>query len=166
MSRCEKPPAGQRLGQLLYDGYKRDAWRVLGYGSWTQCVRELAERSGFSKVHGFRLLENERLNVDVLTSGDSLHNSVPNGTEFQTRPLSKLKTDNEKREVWQAAVETAPNGNVTAKHVENIMSHCESHSKLYVSRAGASTLPKKYQISNPLLCSLHNSYRKLIDQTC
>lgn len=114
----EVETTGQRLGQLLYEGYKRDAWRALGYGSWTQCVRELAERSGFSKVHGFRLLENERLNVDVLTSGDSLHNLVPFGTEFQTRPLSKLKTDNEKREVWQEAVETAPNGNVTAKHVE------------------------------------------------
>jgi hypothetical protein len=106
---------GQKLGQLLYEGYKRDAWRALGYGSWTQCVRELAEKSGFSKPYGFRVLENERVQNDVL------NDLVPMGTklpERQTRPLSKLQTDNEKKEVWKEAVETAPNGKITAKHVE------------------------------------------------
>lgn len=108
---------GQRLGQLLYEGYKRDAWRVLGYGSWTECVTLLAEKSGFSRGRGFQLLENERLKQEVLTnvSGQSL---VTNVTEFQTRPLSQLPTDNEKREVFQQAIETAPNGKITAKHVE------------------------------------------------
>jgi phage N-6-adenine-methyltransferase len=105
---------GQKLGQLLYEGYKRDAWRVLGYGSWTQCVRALAEKSGFSETYGFRSIEAERLKNEVLPIGSDTK-------ESQTRPLSKLPTDQEKVEVWSKAVETAQNGKLTAKHVESVV---------------------------------------------
>jgi protein gp37 len=139
----EVETTGRKLGELLYEGYKRDAWRQLGYGSWTQCVRDLAERSGFKDRHAFRLLEHERLVNDVLHDNKVLPNwtvnekRVPenerlkqdvllpevaiatNIPEGQTRPLSKLETDNEKKEVWKRAVETAPGEKMTAKHVEN-----------------------------------------------
>lgn len=38
-------------------------------------------------------------------------------TESQARPLTSLPADTQ-REVWQRAVETAPNGKITARHVE------------------------------------------------
>ena len=38
-------------------------------------------------------------------------------TESQARPLTALPPDAQ-REVWAAAVETAPNGKVTAAHVQ------------------------------------------------
>jgi len=41
-------------------------------------------------------------------------------TESQTRPLSRLEPEQQK-EVWKKAVETAPEGKVTAKHVESIV---------------------------------------------
>jgi CHASE3 domain sensor protein len=40
-------------------------------------------------------------------------------TERQTRPLARLEPDKQ-REVWQKAVETAPEGKVTADHVYKI----------------------------------------------
>jgi hypothetical protein len=47
--------------------------------------------------------------------------SVPNGTipttESQVRPLAQLEPEKQ-REVWRKAVETAPAGKVTAKHVK------------------------------------------------
>lgn len=120
--KVEIETTGQKLGQLLYEGYKRDAWRVLGYDSWTQCVKHLAEESGFNQRHGFRLLENERLTKDVLHDMPILsQGTVDNIPERQTRPLSKLSTDDEKREVWEVAVETAPNEKITAKHVETVV---------------------------------------------
>lgn len=38
-------------------------------------------------------------------------------TESQARPLTRLDPE-QQREVWQAAVDTAPNGRITARHVE------------------------------------------------
>jgi hypothetical protein len=111
----EVETTGRKLGELLYEGYKRDAWRQLGYGSWTQCVRDLAEKSGFSKPYAFQIFENERLKQDVLLPEVAIATNIPEG---QTRPLSKLDTDDEKREVWKRATETAPDGELTAKHVE------------------------------------------------
>jgi len=42
-------------------------------------------------------------------------------TESQARPLAKLQPD-QQREVWQQAVETAPEGKVTARHVAKVVS--------------------------------------------
>lgn len=41
-------------------------------------------------------------------------------TESQARPLTTLEPEVQ-REVWQRAVETAPNGKVTAAHVQNVV---------------------------------------------
>ncbi|MHA2173184.1 MAG: hypothetical protein ACXAB7_25295, partial [Candidatus Kariarchaeaceae archaeon] len=118
--KAEVETTGRKLGELLYDGYKRDAWRSLGYRSWTQCVKSLAMANGTSKTYSFQLFEAERLKQDVLPIGSD-NKAVAIATdvkESQLRPLSKIKDDNEKREAWQEAVETAPNGKITARHVE------------------------------------------------
>jgi len=36
--------------------------------------------------------------------------------EYTLRPLTRIKSPDEQREVYQKAVETAPEGRVTAKH--------------------------------------------------
>lgn len=45
---------------------------------------------------------------------------VTPATESQTRPLSKLEPA-QQREAWQKAVETAPDGKVTAAHVSKVV---------------------------------------------
>lgn len=50
--------------------------------------------------------------------------------ERQLRPLTRIKDPEERREVYQKAVETAPDGKVTAKHIEETVNeyrHTETH---------------------------------------
>jgi len=50
--------------------------------------------------------------------------------EAQARPLTRIKDPDEQREVYQKAVETAPEGKVTARHIEetvNEYKHTETH---------------------------------------
>jgi hypothetical protein len=42
--------------------------------------------------------------------------------ERQTRPLTRLETPEQQIEAWSKAVETAPNGRITAKHVNDVVS--------------------------------------------
>jgi hypothetical protein len=51
----------------------------------------------------------------------SLGTNVPKpSSEFQARPLTRLPAE-EQPAAWREAVETAPNGKVTAKHVESVV---------------------------------------------
>lgn len=100
------------LRALLFEGFNRRAWFALGYSSWTDCIRSLAEEYGFSERHIWRLHgANETENL--LTPG-----SVGSIPEKQLRPLTSLPPDIQPL-VWQLAVETAPDGRVTARHVED-----------------------------------------------
>jgi len=42
-------------------------------------------------------------------------------TESQARPLTRIKDPEQQREAWQEAVETAPDGKVTANHIEAVV---------------------------------------------
>ena len=42
--------------------------------------------------------------------------------EAQTRPLTRLETPEQQIEAWSKAVETAPNGRITAKHINDVVS--------------------------------------------
>ena len=72
------------------------------------------ERWGMSKRHSNRMIE----------AANVIDNLGPIGlipqTESQARPLAKLDPDDQ-LEAWQRAVETAPNGKVTGKHVERVV---------------------------------------------
>lgn len=72
------------------------------------------ERWGMSRVHAHRTIEAALVAENLLPMGN-----IPTN-ERQARPLTALEPD-EQREVWQEAVETAPNGRVTAKHVEDVI---------------------------------------------
>lgn len=105
------------LRRLLVEGYEREAWRALGHGSWTECLRKLAERYDLSEGRLFQL---HSANQNALAIGipDELLTKV---SERQLRPLSRLHSDEDKRQAWQRASETAPNGTLTAAHVEKVV---------------------------------------------
>lgn len=71
------------------------------------------ERWGMTRRHVDRLI----------ASAETVDNLRPIGliptTESQARPIADLEPDRQ-REVWQRAVETAPNGKMTAAHVEQV----------------------------------------------
>jgi hypothetical protein len=65
-----------------------------------------------SRIHAHRLIEA----AQVVENVSNWTQTAP-ATESQARPLTVLPPEAQ-REVWQAAVETAPNGKVTAAHVQ------------------------------------------------
>lgn len=73
------------------------------------------ERWGFTRMHASRLIGAAEVVANVT---DRLQIAPPSNIE-QTRPLTALEPD-QQRAAWQRAVETAPNGKVTAAHVESI----------------------------------------------
>lgn len=81
------------------------------YDTFEQYCRE---RWQFSKTHANRFIESSKVIENLTPIGVK-----PENLE-QTRPLAKLHAK-EQKEVWQEAVETAPEGKVTAKHVESVV---------------------------------------------
>lgn len=68
----------------------------------------------FSRIRAYQLMEAVEVKDRLLTPVN-----IP-VTEFQIRPLVKLEPD-QQREAWQKAVETAPEGKVTAAHVSKVV---------------------------------------------
>lgn len=69
------------------------------------------EKWGMSRFYAHRLLKATEVREQLLPTG----NILP-ATERQARPLTVLPAD-QRLEVWQEAVNTAPNGKITAEHV-------------------------------------------------
>jgi phage N-6-adenine-methyltransferase len=69
-------------------------------------------RWNVERRHAYRLMDA----AGVVQNVSNWTQTIP-ATESQARPLTNLDPD-QQREVWQAAVESAPNGRVTAAHVE------------------------------------------------
>lgn len=72
------------------------------------------ERWDMSRVHAHRMIESAAVMGSLLPIGNKPAN------ESQARPLSRLDPE-QQAEAWQTAVETAPNGKVTAAHVESVV---------------------------------------------
>ena len=101
------------IGQRLLQLYEADGWEVLGYSSWRECAQV---EFGFRQSHVYRLLDWAEVGRNIKNSpiGENVPEPV---TESQSRPLVQL--DPELQPIaWQKAVETAPNGKLTAAHVE------------------------------------------------
>lgn len=98
---------------LVLDLYEREGWVALGYQSWRECVvAEFKQNENYL----YRQLEAAQVQKNILPIGK---NEI---AESQLRPLIKLR-DNpaQQREAWQKAVETAPEGKVTAAHVSKVV---------------------------------------------
>ena len=71
------------------------------------------ERWDFEWAHAYRLIESAKTFDNLSPIGD-----IPKPeTESQARPLTKLPPK-EQAPAWKLAVETAPEGKITARHVE------------------------------------------------
>jgi len=75
------------------------------------------ERWGFTRVRAHQLIS-----ASIITENIESTNQVINPiNEAQVRPLIRLEPS-QQVEAWSAAVETAPEGKVTAKHVRKVVS--------------------------------------------
>lgn len=105
------------IRSLILDLYERQGWAALGYGSWRECVvAEFKEQQRYL----YYQLEAARIGRNLCTIVQKTE-SIPEG---QLRPLARLEPEQQK-EAWQRAVETAPNGKVTADHVYKIVKEME-----------------------------------------
>lgn len=98
------------------------------YGTFEEyCER----RWNLSRIHAYRFIEAAAVNNNLLPMGNTptmfLSNPAtwPPGfklpaNERQARPLTSLEPE-QQREAWQRAVDTAPNGKITAAHVESVV---------------------------------------------
>lgn len=74
-------------------------------------------RWGFSKTYANNLIAATSVRNNLTTI---VVKTLPSN-EAQTRPLAKLKTPEQQQQAWQRAVETAPDGRVTAAHVAAVV---------------------------------------------
>jgi len=81
------------------------------------------DRWGMSRIHAHRLIEAAGVTENLLPMGNILPES-----ERQARPLTQLPPDVQPV-VWQRAVDTAPNGKITAAHVQNIVDEYKAPAK-------------------------------------
>lgn len=89
--------------------YERRGWQALGYGSWRDCVVAEFDQS---QSYLYRQLQAALIEREISPLGEI--GQVP---ERQLRPLASVP-EGKRREVWEAALTTAPDGKMTARHVE------------------------------------------------
>ncbi len=107
---------------LLLDLYEREGWRALGYQSWRECVTAEFEQS---QRHLYRQLQAAQIEREICPRGQI--GAIP---EKHLRPLAALDTPGERREAWDRATSTAPDGKVTAAHVERTVVEMQAASVL------------------------------------
>lgn len=112
------------VGRQLLELYERDGWRVLGYASWRECAQV---EFGYKQSHVYRLLEAAQVERNISPMGEN--DPMP---ERQLRPLAALPPETQ-RTAWQQAVETAPNGKVTAAHVQSVVDEYRATERPHVA---------------------------------
>lgn len=100
------------IRQLILELYEREGWAALGYDTWRSCVVAEFKQSQSYLYYQLEAAKTER-NISTIVENT---NTIP---ESQLRPLTSIKDPEEQREIYQRAIETAPAGKVTAKHIEN-----------------------------------------------
>lgn len=108
--------AGTMLYVKLATFKRMRGYEALGYDNLVDCVRsECPFFKGYADQTIYRLANAGEVAENIQTSpmGESAI------SERQLRPIAQANLQPEQqRQVWQQAVETAPNGKVTAAHVE------------------------------------------------
>ncbi|MBE7553210.1 MAG: hypothetical protein HS126_19235 [Anaerolineales bacterium] len=104
------------VGAKLLELHEREGWKALGYSSWRECVTHEFE---FGQSHVYRLMDFAKIERNLSPIGENGY-PLPTG-ESVARPLALLDDPEEQREVWQLAVDTAPGGRVTARHVAAVV---------------------------------------------
>jgi hypothetical protein len=100
------------IRSLVLELYEREGWSAMGYASWRECVTAEFKQG---QRHLYEQLEAAQTEKNIC----AVAQNIP---ERQLRPLTKLRNDPEKqKEAWQQAVDTAPEGKVTAAHVASVV---------------------------------------------
>lgn len=95
---------GMALMQIRDNRYYRKT-----HGTFEEFCKE---KWGFDRTYAHRLIKSSEVVDNLLPTGN-----IPT-SERAVRPLTRIKDPEEQREVYQRAVETAPEGKVTARHIE------------------------------------------------
>ena len=103
------------VGRALMEIRDNELYKLKNGGSYSTFDAYCKSQWSMSKVHAYRFIDSVNV-IDNLKSNQLVTPSA----ESQTRPLARLEPEQQK-EVWQRAVETAPDGRVTARHVESIV---------------------------------------------
>jgi phage N-6-adenine-methyltransferase len=98
---------GQALLEIRDSGLYKD-----GYSTFEGYCRE---RWGMQRAHAYRLMDSAEVVKNLSPIGDILPINIE-----QTRPLAGLSPELQ-RDIWQEAIETAPNGKVTGVHVQEVV---------------------------------------------
>jgi len=93
------------------------------------------ERWGMSRFYAHRTIDAAKVADNLLPMGN-----IPT-SERQARPLTKLEPE-QQREVWREAVETAPDGKITAAHVQRTVGK--------ITKPGQSNQKREDQNDTPL----------------
>ena len=106
----------ESVRNLILDLYERKGWQALGYKSWRECVTAEFPQKQRYLYYELKAAQTER---NLLPD---LHNCAKDEIpESHLRPLSKLEDPEQQKEAWEKAVETAPEGRVTGRIVEEIV---------------------------------------------
>lgn len=100
---------GRALMEIRDRGLYRD---VLGFATFEEYCKA---KWDFSRIRAYQLIEAVEVRENVLTQVN-----IEPLSEKQLRPLARLEPE-QQREAWQKAVETAPEGKVTAAHVSKVV---------------------------------------------
>jgi hypothetical protein len=118
----------EQIRDLVLELYEREGWKSLGYESWEKCVTAEFDRDRSYLYRQLRaaMIEREiapsKIDADPKLSpmGDKstlMGSREPVIPERQLRPLAELP-EGHRKEAWEEARATAPDGKVTAKHVQ------------------------------------------------
>lgn len=111
----------QNTRVLLLELYEREGWRALGYTSWRSCVvAEFKDKENYL----YKQLAAAKTERNICTAVQK--EPIP---ERVLRPLTSLPPE-EQKELFQQAVETAPEGKVTARHIEKTIQEYK-HTETY-----------------------------------
>jgi len=103
------------VGRALMDIRDKELYLLKNGGEYQTIEAYCKGVWDFSRSRAYQLMESVDVRDNLLTQ-DTLEPL----NEKQIRPLAKLEPD-QQREAWQRAVETAPDGKVTAAHVYKIV---------------------------------------------
>lgn len=158
------------VGRRLLDLYERNGWEALGYSSWRECAQV---EFNFKQAYVYKLLAAAEIERN-LAETDFYTNGIKPESERQIRPLAPLPPDLQ-REAWRAAVDTAPNGKVTAAHVQAVVDamtqpkaarhcpYCGNSYNAFVPDHGVTTCPfcnQSHSYSGPRDTEKYGPYRQ------
>jgi phage N-6-adenine-methyltransferase len=102
---------GRALAEIRDRGYYRD---VLGFETFEEYCKQ---KWDMGRSYAYSLMDSATV-IENVRHGGQVENAPTN--ERQTRPLARLEPD-QQREAWAEAVETAPEGKVTAAIVAKVV---------------------------------------------